>query len=38
VWFFGLVLFLPGVSVYLWDFFRLSSVEEPEAMAATAGE
>ncbi len=28
VWFFGLVVFLPGVVVYLWDFFKLKGTSE----------
>lgn len=26
VWFFGIALFLPGVLLYLWDFFRIKNV------------
>jgi len=37
VWLFGLVLFLPGVLVYLMDFFTLGSTTKSPAVLAVAG-
>src|SRR5574341_1055190 len=37
VWLFGLVLFLPGVLVYLVDFFALGSTTQSSAVIITAG-
>ena len=37
VFFFSLVLFLPGVLVYLWDFFGLRAAPEKAAARAIAG-
>ena len=37
IFFFGLVFFLPGVLVYLWDFFGLRVASEKAAARAIAG-
>jgi len=37
IFFFGLVFFLPGVLVYLWDFFGLRAASEKAAARAIAG-
>jgi hypothetical protein len=36
VWFFGLVVFMPGVTIYLWDIFALSRPAKAQAIQAPA--